>query len=250
MNKPLNSLNNFLFMRTKGSKIANFSLLALVGMYAAILLYPNFLFAHTFTYQGFTIHSTQPIGDRILAVITKAEQNLSGSEIYDNQRTHHIYLCNGYSLYAFLAPQSRKAFACNYPLINNIFIANCSAEKNEAYKYNEDDQYSRQLSALISHEITHTFIEKRIGYWKFRTLSEWKNEGYCDYVGYGKKSSLNEIKSSFGSIKTDARPGTVYRKYYYAVSYLIDVEHMTFDQIVSTPMSFDEVCDKIQRAGE
>jgi hypothetical protein len=229
-------------------KIANYVTTGLLIIYLGLIIYPNFLFGHSFKYKNFNIYSTQPFSDNIQTILDEAEIKLSASEIYDKSLTHNIYLCNNYTLYTFLAPFSRKAFACNYPFINNIFIANCDVDKNEAYKNDEKDQYTRQLSVLISHETTHTFIEHKIGFWKFRTLSNWKNEGYCDYVGYGQTDNLKEWQAFLIINKDNKKPGIDYRRYYIAVNYLMTNEKMTFNNILTTDLSFEEVLKKVELA--
>jgi len=246
MKQLLKTLTDFFRIKNKKVKIANYAISGLLVIYLGLRIYPNFLFGHSFKYKNFNVYSTQPLGDSIQTVLDETEIKLSSSEIYDKGLTHNIYLCNNYTLYTFLAPFSRKAFACNYPVINNIFIANCDIDKNEAYKNNAKDQYIRQLSALITHEMTHTFIEQKIGFWKFRTLSSWKNEGYCDYVGYGQADNLKEGQKFLLISKNDKKPGTEYRKYYIAVNYLMTVKNMTFDNLLSTDQSFEEVLNKVE----
>jgi len=156
-------------------------------------------------------------------------------------------LCNNYSLYTFLTPLSRKAFAVNYPFINNIFIANCNNDKNEAYKNDEKDNYIRQLSSLISHETTHTYIETKIGFWKNRSLSDWKKEGYCDYVGCGQINNLEKTKKLLTENTNKYTAGSYYKRYYIAVNYLKTFEKMTIEEIISTKLTLDEVLKKIEK---
>ncbi|MFN7911077.1 MAG: hypothetical protein ACK5QC_04585 [Bacteroidota bacterium] len=248
MKKHFKKLTDLFRIKNKKLRIANYVALGLLVIYLGLIIYPNFLFGHSFKYKRFNVYSTQLLGDSIQRVLDEAEIKLSVSEIYDKDLTHNIYLCNNYTLYTFLAPFSRKAFACNYPFINNIFIANCDIDKNEAYKNDKKDKYTRQLSVLISHETTHTLIEKKIGFWKFRTLSNWKNEGYCDYVAYGQTDNLKEGQEFLIKNKNNKKPGTDYRKYYIAVNYLMITKKMTFDNILSTELSFEDVLKKVELA--
>jgi hypothetical protein len=246
MKKYLKTLNDFLFNRTRKAKIVNYSICGLLAIYLILLACPNLMFGHSFTYKNFNIHSTQPLGDNIRTILVEAEIKLSASEIYDKNLTQNIYLCNNYTLYSFFAPLKRKAFACNYPIMNNIFIANCDIDKNEASKNDNNDQYTRQLSVVISHEATHTLIEKKIGFWKFITLSNWKNEGYCDYVGYGQTDDLKEGQKFLVINKNVKKPGTDYRKYYIAVNYLMTFKKMTFDNLLSTDLAFEKVLKQVE----
>jgi len=248
MKKHFKTLTDFLFMKTKKSKIANYSILGLFVIYFAIISYPNFLFVYALNYKNFKVHSTQPLGDSIKKILDESERKLSTSEIYNKKIIQNIYLCNNYSLYTFLTPLSRKAFAVNYPFINNIFIANCNNDKNEAYKNDEKDNYIRQLSSLISHETTHTYIETKIGFWKNRSLSDWKKEGYCDYVGCGQINNLEKTKKLLTENTNKYTAGSYYKRYYIAVNYLKTFEKMTIEEIISTKLTLDEVLKKIEKS--
>lgn len=250
MKQQLETLTNFLLMRTRKSKIVNYSILGLFALYLTLIAYPNVLFGHTLKYKHFNVHSTKALDDNIQAILDEAEKNLSASELYDRNLIQNIYLCDGYTLYSFLAPLSRKAFACNYPLINNIYIANCDIVKNQAYKNNEQDNYARRLSELIAHETTHSLIENKLGFWKFRFLATWKNEGYAEYIGYNNADALKDAKQFLATHKDDNGGRAIYRKYYYAVAFLKEAEKMTFDEIIASDVTIDQVLNKIEQTTE
>ena len=244
-----NNASSFLrLFRTKSRKarIVNYVLVAFLVIYAGLVVFPGFLFGHTLKYKNFHIQSSQPIDETMHRVLDDTYMKLSLSEIYDSTVTHDIYLCNSFSLYTLLAPLSRKAFACNYPLFNNIFIAKVDLQKNEAYKNDPDDSYTREISALIAHEITHTFIEKRIGFWKFRTLSPWKNEGYSEFVGLGKRNLSEDDHEFLNDHDKKQKPGERYKSYYLAVNQLMGVEQMDFESLIVTERKLDEVLSTIK----
>lgn len=246
MKQYFKKLTDFFRIKNNKVRIINYLISGLSLIYLGILIYPYFLFEHTLKYKTFNIHSTQPISANIQKILDEAELKLSVSEINDKGLTHNIFLCNNLSLFTFLAPFSRLAFACNYPIINNIFVANCNIDKNEAYKYDDKDPYIRQLDALISHETTHTLIEKKIGLWKSRKLEGWKNEGYCDFIGNGKTFNLREEQEFLKINKTNNKPGTIYHKYYIAVNYLMHTEKMFFENMIKTDLSFEAVLKKVE----
>ena len=236
--------------KNKKARIINYVLLAILGIYAGIIVFPGFLFGHSVKYKNFNIQSTQPVDDSILRLLDETETKLSMSEIFDSTLTHDIYFCNSFKLYTLLAPLSRRAFACNYPLFNNIFIAQTDLKENKAYKNNPDDNYTREISALLAHEITHTFIENRIGFWKFRTLSPWKNEGYSEYVGLGKRNFSEEDQEFLMDQEDRQKPGDYYKKYYMAVNHLMRFEQMNFEGLMATERSLDEVLNTITNKPE
>ena len=230
-----------LIPKSKSGKLVNYIGSGLVLAYLGLIIYPNVLFAHSVRYKQFNIHSTQSIGSEIYAILDQANDRLSASEVADKSTRHKIYLCNDYRLFTFLAPFSRTAFACNYAVLGNIFIAKADISLNEAYKNNDADQYTRSLSGLITHESTHSLIRKKIGLLNYSRLSTWKDEGYCDYISHGKLMDMQEAREYLKEHKTDKRPGTDYRRYYLAVNYLLGVKNIRFDDLLATKQSFDEV---------
>jgi hypothetical protein len=245
MKKYLKIINDFFFMRTTKMKVANYSISGLIVICFILFLCPNIMFGHSFKYKNFNVYSMQPLDDNIQAVLDAAEKNLTTSEIYDQTITHNIYFCNSYKIYRFFAPSVRYTFACNFPFNNNIFIANCDVKKKLAYK--EGGQFTRELNELIAHEITHTFIQKKLGYWKYRNLSTWKNEGYCEYIGYNNRDTLKGAKEFLTSNKNNVNDGgTTYHKYHLAVTFLKESGKMTFDDIIASGLTFEEVLKKIE----
>lgn len=63
MKTQLKPLIDFLFLRSRKSKILNYSIGGLLVIYLAVIAFPNFLFAHTFKYKNFITFEQVP--DRI-----------------------------------------------------------------------------------------------------------------------------------------------------------------------------------------
>jgi hypothetical protein len=204
------------------------------------------MFAYSTKYKNFRVYSTDRIDNNIYNIIDETRSHLYTSSINDTIITHNIYLCNSYSLYSLFAPFVRKSFACNYCPIISIFVSNCNVGKDEAYKNDENDSYIRQLNELMAHEITHTLTEKKLGFWKYRTLERWKNEGYSETIGYSEVINLTTAKEFLKTNKSNDNPRVVYQKYYLAVAYLMQIERMKFEDIVATKLTLDEVLNKIE----
>lgn len=153
-------------------------------------------------------------------------------------------------LYSFFALTSNKAFACNYQLTSNFFIANSNINKNEVYRNDDSIKYTRELSQLIAHETMHTLIVKKLGYWNSRKLSTWKNEGYCEYVSNKNINTVKDAKEFLITNKNDERIGTIYVRFKFAVTYLKEIEKMTFDDIIATDLILDQVLNRIEQTKE
>ncbi len=242
------TLTDLLQIKNKKWKIVEYAAGMVLLIYLGLICYPNLLFASSIKYKNFTVYSTKEIDKNIYSLLDKVEINLSASSINDTALNYRIYLCNNYSLYFLFAPKSRKAFANNYSIIHNIFIANCDIEKNEAYKNNEEDNYARKLSEVIAHEAAHTLTEEKLGFWKYWVLEGWKNEGYSEFVGYNEPVNLASMKEFLETNKTDEKSGTWYRKCYYAAAYLLQIEGMKYEDFISSKYTLNEVLGKIESA--
>ena len=237
---------NFLFLKNKKLRTANYLISGFALIYIGLIIYPNILFGYSVKYKSFHIFSNNPIDYNINKIIDDTETNLSSSEIYEQNITHKVFLCNSYSLYTFFVPFSRRAFACNYPLINNTFIAKSNIAKNESYKNDAKDNYIRKLSETVAHEITHAMTEKKLGLWKYITLENWKNEGYSETIGYNDTLNMAIVKDFLKINKNNDGYRVHYRKCYFAVAYLMQIEKMKFEDIVATKLTLDEVLKKIE----
>ncbi|GHT10586.1 hypothetical protein AGMMS4956_02160 [Bacteroidia bacterium] len=246
--KYLTVFVNFLLGRrlSRPLKIANYTISGIVVLYVILIAYPNPFFEYSYKYKNFKIHSTHLLGDSIDSILDRATNHLYCSEI-NTDVTHNIYFCNSFARYSFFAPISRRAFAVNYPIFNTIFIAKCDIANDSVYKNNIKDNYTKKLSGTIAHEATHTLIKEKIGLRRFIMLPKWKNEGYCEYIAHNNANATKEAKEYLIVNKNNHKLGADYRRYYYAVAYLIEIEKMSFDDIVTTNLSLEQVLEKIER---
>jgi hypothetical protein len=232
---------NFLFPQSKSGKIINFILSGITLLYVSLIMFPMAIFGHVLEYKKFTIYSTSPLDSQITEILDQSEINLTSSEIYSSGK-QKIFICNNQLLYTFLAPGASKAFACNYPVVNNIFIANCDVRDNLAYK--KSSERTRNLHELIAHEITHSFIDKHLGLVKSKLLPDWINEGYCDYIGYNEKYNHEEAKNFLMKNSTSDQ-NDLYKKYYYAVGYLLDRKQISLHDLFTARYTFDDTIREI-----
>ncbi|PKO95354.1 MAG: hypothetical protein CVU12_10430 [Bacteroidetes bacterium HGW-Bacteroidetes-7] len=228
------------------NKIVNCTLLCALLIYSGVVFFPGLMFDNSFSYKNVNIYSADSLRDELRLIIDEVDVLLYKSEIYNSEKTQNIYLCNNYLLYSFFAPFSRKAFACYNPLTNNIFVAKYDIKRNESYKNNDKDVYTRSLSEVLAHEITHNAIRSKLGYLRFITLDTWINEGYSEFIAKGSTNNYELIKAVTSQNKTNDKPGEIYIKYYLAVNYLITSKGMNFSEIVSSRRSLNEVLHEIE----
>ena len=146
----------------------------------------------------------------------------------------------------------KEAFAQTIPFFNNIFISNVSFKTMQAFR---KGGHSRPISSILAHEMIHVLYEDRYGWRKTRLhnwldTSEkskygfiWKEEGYAEYIAGGK--GINFVE---GLKILDGRGNTTYNsiaveyfKYWLAIKYLLEIKHLSMDQVVYTKLDFDTV---------
>ena len=226
------------FRRVK--KIVDRFATILICMYLLTWIFPYYFFNHKADYKNFKIYSTNKICGNISNILDRTDSLLSASEIYTTNIEHRIFICNNFALYTYFAPLARKAFACNYPIIKNIFIANSDIDKDIAFSNNKKNN-KRSFSSVITHEIMHSLIENHIGLIKNKMLPTWKNEGYCEFIAressFGNTAGMEMFKKG----QNDGSKSFKYFEYRKVMEYLINNQKLSFDEIVVLTSKFNNV---------
>lgn len=149
-------------------------------LYLLVLVFPQPCFSHSFEHMGIQVHSTQPIPEtEMKPLLSQVRTRIRTSQIYQEQQTFRIFLCNNNALYTFLSPLSRYSFANTQPS-GNIFLANVDLVSDTVTPRNA--KYRRTFVGVASHEICHVMIRRAFGLWTAYSSPKWLNEGYCDHI--------------------------------------------------------------------
>ena len=214
-------------------------------IYVLNWIFPYFFFSHKIEYKNYKIYSTSSISKNISNVLNRVDNLISASELYTTNIEHRIFICNNLNLYTFFAPMARKAYGCNYRMFGNIFVANCRIEKDIAFS-NRNKNNKRSLSGIIAHEVTHSLINKYMGWIKNKMLPKWKEEGYCEFIA--QESSIDNIIGIelFKKGQTDNSKAFKYFEYRTIMDYLINVKKLSFDDVVNQNLNFNKVKIKLK----
>ena len=117
---------------TKTKKIFNWILKGLILSYILLICFPHLLFANKLDYKNFSVyyHSNDINTEELKLVLDQSENLLKKTELFKKGISQDIFICNGYSEFTFFALLSRKAFAVNYPISQNVFISKSSISQN------------------------------------------------------------------------------------------------------------------------
>ncbi len=208
-----------------------YSIVLTVLLYAGAVFFPEFIFRHKAQYRRFTVYYHSAIDTTGLeSVIAKSASLLQASPL-DDRKEQKVFLCGSYREFTFFNPLSSSAFAVNYPVTQNIFVAKAAIAVDKTSRKGSATQ--RSLSAVIAHETVHSLLERHLGYIDYKMLPVWKNEGYCDYIA--RESSLSEAEGSqmLCSGEAPKSPSHQYFLYRKWVSYLIDVKKVSHGAVLT-----------------
>ena len=238
--------------RNKKIKKALCSLLIIVLVFvsglATIILYPQPLFANKVAYKQFKVYSNEKIGDEIKPLLDSAIALVKKSELYDPSYKADIFL----SYNTFFNKIDNKVFGYGPTAraIDNNLVFKVAVDINKNLVYPTFHKPCKAgFAYVIAHEMTHCLQAHKYGILKFNPFNHpemWKLEGYPEYVARQKFSESNlkkEIKSflehqqkqkDIWILEEDERCEVP--EYYYKgrliTEYLMNVEHLTYDQIL------------------
>ena len=211
------------FKVSNREKIIGLIIIILTLLYLLVLpIFPHFLFEKKVSKNNIIIHYNNNLDENQLTkIIELTTSKLKKSHFYDKSLKSEIFICNNKALYIFLNPHNFKGFASNQVRYRNVFVANAYPEKNSSTP-NFNNNRTEKLTNLLAHEINHGFSK----YFNGKTLKDWKEEGYAEYIAYDKKVDLkteylDSLNKNYWYIK---------RKCF--VYYLLEVEKVEMGEFI------------------
>ena len=198
-------------------------------LYIFLLIFPELVFANQFSWGRFTVyyHHKNQNPEQLKSIISDAETLLKASPLEKEMGQQKIFLTSSFTEFTFFAPQARKAFAVNYPLTQNIFIATSDILKNRSFR-NGKTHNTRSLSSVIAHETTHSLIDNHFGVFRARwRIPQWKKEGYCEYIA--QETSMDQQKglSLFCQNDSISSPAFEYFKATLKTRFILEQENVS-----------------------
>lgn len=227
-------------------RILKLFVICIIPAYFIIILFPQFLFSGKYQYKNFTVyyHSGKTSELYLRAILDRSDSLLQATNLVGEKFNQNIYLCNSFGEYAFFAPLSSKAFGCNYPFIQNIFLSKSDVNTDNCER-NAGEYNKRSLSGVIAHETTHTLLENKLGIIKYKLLPSWKNEGYCDFIAKESSYKQDGITEICNGINP-ASPSFFYFKARFYTAYLLVDEHIGLDEFLSKKFDVEELDNKLR----
>ncbi len=227
---------------------------------ATIILFPQQLFANKMNYKEFIVYSNDKIDDNIKIVLDNALNLVQKSELYDSKYKYNIILCSN-SFYNKIDNKLLGIGRTARTTLKNVIIKVRIDPKNNLAFPAFHKACEVNLTELIAHEMTHCLQAKKYGILKFNPFKHpelWKLEGYPEYVSKqtelsGKGYSLTSEIDQYVNLERKATDiwilseegGCEVPNYYYKgrlmMEYLIDIKHLSYDQILKDTVSENTV---------
>lgn len=236
-------------------KLSSLAILTGILTIVFIILFPQRLFAHKLGYKKFTVYSNSQIDTAIKAILDNALTLVQRSELYDSNYKYNIILCYN-SFYNKIDNKILGTGPAARARLHNVIIKIRIDPKNDLAFPTFHKACELNLTYLIAHEMIHCLQANKYGVIKFNPFKHpefWKLEGYPEYISKQNKigvdySLINDI-DRYIDLKTHAptiwisseEGGCEAPDYYYKgrlmMKYLIDIKHLSYDQILKDTIS-------------
>jgi hypothetical protein len=215
-------------------------LAAVVVVWVVLAVHPQPLFAHSAQRANVVLHARTPLPPEGEALLDDVVRRISRSPLYDPARTHHVFVCDTQALFALFALWNRGVGAiAQVHLSGNVFIRPASVARNRVIRRSgADTPGERTLAYFITHEITHAMTADRVGRWRYFKLAAFQQEGYADYVAFGRPVDFARGREGLAAGAREMSPklSGLYLRYELLVAYLLERRGLSVDALLAQPI--------------
>ncbi len=230
-----------------------------IGGLVSLILFPQTLFAHAYTYQQVSVYSDGPI-DQVAfnQALDQAKAFLNKSELQDPSYRYDVFLAEGTSYnefdnWIFGEWSAARAIANNVIIKREVDLESLTV----ANGHNVFD-----LVYVLTHEMVHCLQANHFGMWTFNPFRHppmWKLEGYPEYIArrtlltapdYTLQQGIADFldRTTEGDnhariIQIGERESTpyIYYKGRLMVEYLMDIRDFSYTDILEDERSEEEI---------
>lgn len=222
-------------------------LMALSAATAALLAYPEPLYAHVASSGRLSLHSDRPFSISAgQAVLVDIERRLAAAPvgIADPDSTYRIFVSNDETRRRLTLLWNYGAGGVNYyPIAGSVFIRQADINRDRLLGSDgRDVPPPRTLAYFGAHEVAHSLIGQRVGAIANWRMPVWVREGLADYVGFGGDVDVNALAQQFRAGHRDLDPAAsgLYARYRMLVAWMLEHEGWTVDELLASGMPQEE----------
>jgi hypothetical protein len=217
------------------------SVLVVFFLYLTLLCFPQPFFRWSVSAANLTLYSDQPFSEEEAKKVLEITQTkLATSPLYSSEQAHKIFICNARWRQRLFFNRNYGVGGVNYyPLTTNIFLRDAIVEENRLISPSgKPVANERTLDYFMTHEIGHTLTKQATGSIRHWQMPEWITEGYPDYIGRGDAFHYDEARQAFLSEahEMDRWKSGLYLRYNLLVTYLLDKQHWSVQQLLQKPI--------------
>lgn len=222
-------------MRTVGRLAV--AILTAAGVYVAVLVYPQPLFAYELDHAGIIVHATRPIPGEMRTTLERARARLDRGALRDQTQNVHVFMCDSPWLFAvFARSHYRVGGIANVYIGRHVFLRQSDMVHDRLIspsgKPVPDD---RPLSYFIAHEVMHIAHGRALGMWGYFRLPQWVDDGDADYVGRDLDPGKALRGFHAGVPELDPARSGLYIRWALMVGYVLQKEHVDIQTLLQTP---------------
>lgn len=226
-------------------------------VFVVLLLNPALLYAHRTTTPHYSIYHNRPLDPALLPRLEQARALVQQSSWFDSTLCLNICLNDG-SRYPNLVERLwGPAFAWGF-YQNVVLNGEAKAQANYLFL----NGYKWNLVQLLAHESTHCYQVQQLGFWRANPVARyptWKWEGYAEYVARNHYLTLGQQVRQFQQAEKAAPQAWAlgladstsvsrdYARYLLLTTYCLDVQKMTYRQLLADTTSEQTVTVQLAR---
>ncbi|MDH3891892.1 MAG: hypothetical protein OEV49_12485 [candidate division Zixibacteria bacterium] len=226
------------------------SMMTIILMWLAPLAFPHPLFDHEFRAGNLNFYSDADFDTEMQTIAQEVDRRLQAIEIYDRHEDLDVFLCRDHGLYRFFArltlvPAEVPGF--NLSLADNSFLSLSLLEKRRLHTgaWPEYSAIGGEIVHTTTHELVHDCMVARLGFLTNLNLPTWKSEGYAEYAASlaARRNDPEATLSKRIEIMQSGPMAERAREYFswtLAVEYLSEIQGLTFDEVMSTDLTFEQ----------
>ena len=163
-------------------------------VFAGLLAFPGLFFAQKFEYRNYTVHCDGDPGGDMEPILARIDSQLATSEINDATLEHDIFF--GHENGPFRAVQGMRAalverfmglkpspnYNASWPPYVNHVVSFDSPDAAHDVLLRAAWPGQVNMTHVLTHELAHTLVVRRLGISGAMNLPFWKTEGYPEYL--------------------------------------------------------------------
>jgi hypothetical protein len=216
------------------------AILATAASVVAALVHPQPAFAYHVQSGRLSLFSDQPFDmEKSKVLLAEVDRRLRLASLDHGDGEHLIFVANSPWRARLLFLWNFGAGGVNYyPLTRNVFIRESDIDNDRVLRTAGPVPPPRTLAYYAAHEIAHSLAGEALGPFAYHSLPAWIREGVADYIGLAEKVDFEDLieRLRADDPELDPKRSGLYLRYRLLVSYFVDHEHWSLEQLLASPM--------------